>query len=311
MDRFEAMAMFLTAIDKGSLSAAAREMGVPVPTLSRKVADLESRLGTQLLTRTTRKLTPTEAGVAYAAAARRILEEVDEAEREAVGEFRAPRGELVVTAPLLFGRRHVLPVIADFLALFPEINVRLVLGDRNADLIEDHIDMAVRIGRLADSGMIATRVGSMRLVVCASPALLSARGEPRRPKDLAHSPCVATDGPLSGSAWRFRSPESGTEIDAAVAPRLVTSAEAVVDAAVLGVGFARLLHYQAYDAIQAGALRLVLEPYEPEPAPIHLVHVPRTQMPLKMRRFLDFAAPRLRKSLAMLESCALAKPEQA
>ncbi|MBV8794941.1 MAG: LysR family transcriptional regulator, partial [Hyphomicrobiales bacterium] len=177
MDRLEAMAMFLNAIDKGSLSAAAREMGVPVPTLSRKVADLESRLGTHLLTRTTRKLTPTEAGLAYAAAARRILEEVDEAEREAVGEFRAPRGELVLTAPLLFGRRHVLPVIADFLALFPEINVRLVLGDRNADLIEDHIDMAVRIGRLADSGMIATRVGSMRLVVCASPALLSTRGE--------------------------------------------------------------------------------------------------------------------------------------
>jgi DNA-binding transcriptional LysR family regulator len=311
MDRLEAMAMFLTAIDKGSLSAAAREMGVPVPTLSRKVADLESRLGTQLLTRTTRKLTPTEAGVAYAAAARRILEEVQEAEREAVGEFRAPRGELVVTAPLLFGRRHVLPVIADFLTLFPEINVRLVLGDRNADLIEDHIDMAVRIGRLADSGMIATRVGSMRLIVCASPALLSARGEPSRPEDLTHAPCVATDGPLSGSAWRFRSPETGAEVDAAVAPRLVTSAEAVVDAAVLGVGFARLLHYQAYDAIQAGALRLVLESYEPEPAPIHLAHVPRTQMPLKMRRFLDFAAPRLRKSLTMRESSALAQTEQA
>lgn len=311
MDRLEAMAMFLTAVDKGSLSAAAREMGVPVPTLSRKVADLESRLGTQLLTRTTRKLTPTEAGVAYAAAARRILEEVDEAEREAVGEFRAPRGELVVTAPLLFGRRHVLPMIADFLALFPEISVRLVLGDRNADLIEDHIDMAVRIGRLADSGMIATRVGSMRLVVCASPALLSTRGEPREPKDLTHSPCVATDGPLSGSAWRFRSTETGAEIDAAVTPRLVTSAEAVVDAAVLGVGFARLLHYQAYDAIQAGALRLVLEPYEPEPAPIHVVHVPRTQMPLKMRRFLDFAAPRLRQSLTMRESCILAQTEQA
>jgi DNA-binding transcriptional LysR family regulator len=311
MDRLEAMAMFLTAIDKGSLSAAAREMGVPVPTLSRKVADLESRLGTQLLTRTTRKLTPTEAGVAYAAAARRILEEVNEAEREAVGEFRAPRGELVLTAPLLFGRRHVLPVIADFLALFPEINVRLVLGDRNADLIEDHIDMAVRIGRLADSGMIATRVGSMRLVVCASPALLSTRGEIREPNDLTHAPCVATDGPLSGSAWRFRNPETGAEIETAVAPRLVTSAEAVVDAAVLGVGFARLLHYQAYDAIQAGTLRLVLEPYEPQPAPIHLVHVPRTQMPLKMRRFLDFAAPRLRKSLTMRESDAPPQTEQA
>ena len=311
MDRLEAMAMFVAAIDRGSLSAAAREMGVPVPTLSRKVADLELRLGTQLLTRTTRKLALTEAGVAYAAAARRILEEVDEAEREAVGEFRTPRGELVVTAPLLFGRRHVLPVIADFLARFPKINVRLALGDRNADLVEDHIDMAVRIGRLADSAMIATRVGSMRLVVCASPAFLAARGEPRQPEDLIHAPCVATDGPLSGAAWRFRTPGTGAEIHAAVAPRLVTSAEGAVDAAVLGVGFARLLHYQARDAIEAGALRLVLEAYEPERAPVHLVHVPRLQMPLKMRRFLDFAAPRLRKSLTMRESRTAAEPEEA
>jgi len=293
--------MFLAAVEKGSLSAAAREMGVPVPTLSRKVADLESRLGTQLLTRTTRKLAATEAGVAYAAAARRILEEVDEAEREAAGEFKAPRGDLVVTAPLFFGRRHVLPVIAEFLELFPQINVRLMLGDRNANLVEDHIDMAVRIGRLADSGMIATRVGSMRLVVCASPALLAARGEPQGPEDLTQAPCIATDGPLSGAGWRFRTPGAGAEVDAAVVPRLVAPAEAAVDAAVLGVGFARLLHYQAQDAIEAGSLRLVLEPYEPEPAPIHLVHVPRAQMPLKMRKFLDFAAPRLRRSLATRE----------
>ena len=311
MDRLEAMAMFLAAVEKGSLSAAAREMGVPVPTLSRKVADLESRLGTQLLTRTTRKLAATEAGVAYAAAARRILEEVDEAEREAAGEFKAPRGDLVVTAPLFFGRRHVLPVIAEFLELFPQINVRLMLDDRNANLVEDHIDMAVRIGRLADSGMIATRVGSMRLVVCASPALLSARGEPQGPEDLTHAPCIATDGPLSGAGWRFRTPGTGAEVDAAVVPRLVTPAEAAVDAAVLGVGFARLLHYQAQDAIVAGALRLVLEPYEPEPAPIHLVHVPRAQMPLKMRKFLDFAAPRLRRSLATRESGGSAQTERA
>jgi DNA-binding transcriptional LysR family regulator len=311
MDRFEAMAMFLAAIDKGSLSAAAREMGVPVPTLSRKVAELEARLGTQLLTRTTRKLALTEAGAAYAAAARRILEEVDEAEREAVGELRAPRGELVVTAPLLFGRLHVLPVIADFLGLFPEINVRLALGDRNANLVEDHIDMAVRIGRLADSAMIATRVGSMRLVVCASPRLLLTTGEPRQPEDLTRAPCVATDGPLFGSGWRFRNPGTGAEIDAAIAPRLVTSAEAVVDAATRGVGFARLLYYQAHGAIRAGALRRVLEPYEPEPAPVHLLHVPRAQMPLKMRRFLDFAAPRLRKSLAVLEGGAPARGEVA
>ena len=300
MDRFEAMSMFLAAVGKGSLSAAAREMRVPVPTLSRKVADLEALLGTQLLTRTTRKLTLTDAGISYAAATRRILERVHEAEREAAGEFTTPRGELVVTAPLLFGRLHVLPVVADFLALFPEINVSLVLGDRNVNLMDDHIDMAVRIGQLPDSGMIATRIGSMRAVSCASHKLLAGHGTPQRPEDLTRMPCIATGSPLLASAWRFRDPKTGATVEAPITPRLVTTAEAALDAAIRGVGFARLLYYQAFDALQAGELALVLEDYEPEPAPIHLVHVPHGQMPLKMRRFLDFAAPRLRKSLAKI-----------
>lgn len=300
MDRFEAMSMLLAAVEKGSLSAAARHMRVPVPTLSRKVADLEAQLGTQLLTRTTRKLTLTDAGIAYAAAARRILEQVREAEHEAAGEYTTPRGELVVTAPLLFGRLHVLPVVADFLALFPEINVRLVLGDRNLDLVDDHIDMAVRIGSLADSGMIATRVGSMRAVTCASPGLLAGQGAPETPEDLKRAPCVATNGSMLAQGWRFRRPDTGATLDIPIAPRLVTTAEAATDAAIRGVGFVRLRYYQAFDAIQAGTLNLVLEAYEPEPAPIHLVHVPRGQMPLKMRRFLDFAAPRLRTSLAAI-----------
>jgi len=167
MDRLEAMSMFLAAVENGSLSAAARQMRVPVATLSRKVAELEALLGTQLLTRTTRKLTLTDAGVTYAAASRHILELVNDAQREAAGEFTMPTGELVITAPLLFGRLHVLPIIVDFLALYPAINVRLALGDHIANLVDDGIDMAVRIGALPDSGMIATRVGSMRLVICA------------------------------------------------------------------------------------------------------------------------------------------------
>lgn len=165
-DRFEAMSMLLTAIDKGSLTAAAREMQVPAPTLRRKVADLEALLRTQLLMRTTRKLTLTDVGIAYAAATRRILEQVEKEECEAAGEFTTPRGELVVTAPLLFGRRHMLPIITDFLALFPEINVRLILGDRVVNFVDDHIDMALRIGNLPDSGMTATRVGSKILPKC-------------------------------------------------------------------------------------------------------------------------------------------------
>ena len=301
MDRLEAMAMFLTAIEKGSLSAAAREMRVPVPTLSRKVADLELLLKTKLLTRTTRQLILTDAGVAYAAAARRVLEQVDEAEHQAAGEFTTPRGELVITAPVLFGRLHVLPVVADFLAQFPEVNVRLMLGDRNVNLVDDQIDMAVRIGKLPDSGMIATRVGSMRRVVCGSPKLLKGHGIPRTPEELAGMPCVTSIGVQTlGSGWRFRHPGTGADTEVAIFPRLATSAEAAVDAALRGVGFVCLRHYQVVDAIKCGKLRIVLEKYETEPVPVHLIHATRGQMPLKMRHFLDFAAPRLRKALATI-----------
>ena len=302
MDRFEAMSMFLNAIEKGSLSAAAREMRIPVPTLSRKVAGLEALLGTQLLTRTTRKLILTDAGIAYAEAARRILEQVNEAERQAADEFTTPRGELVVTAPVLFGRLHVLPVIADFLAQFPEVNVRLMLGDRNVNLVDDQIDMAVRIGKLPDSGMIATRVGSMRRVVCGSPKLL--KGQiPQAPEEVTRMPCVGTIGVQTlASGWRFRHPGTGADIEVPIFPRLATSAEAAVDAALRGVGLACLRHYQVVDAVKAKKLRIVLEKYETEPVPVHLVHATRGQMPLKMRRFLDFAAPRLRKALAKISS---------
>jgi DNA-binding transcriptional LysR family regulator len=176
VDRLEAMSILLLTVEKGSLSAAARELRMPLPTVSRKASELEPHLGTPLLIRTTRRLSLTEAGRAYAAAARRILEEVNEAKREAVGEFITPRGEIVLTAPMLFGRLHLLPLVAEFLDAFPEIDVRLVLSDRNLHLIDDHVDMAVRIGSLPDSSMTATRVGSIRTVVCASPRLLGVHG---------------------------------------------------------------------------------------------------------------------------------------
>jgi DNA-binding transcriptional LysR family regulator len=301
MDRFEAMSLLLAVVDHGSLSAAGRERGVPVATLSRKLSDLERLLGTRLLIRTTRKLTLTDAGQTYVAAARRIIDQVEEAEREAAGEFVTPRGDLVLTAPVLFGRLHVLPVVADFLALFPDINIRLVQSDRNVDLVDDHVDMAVRIGRLSDSAMIATRVGTMRSIVCASPALLAGHGIPQSPLDIARLPSIAIGPPHSLQGWRFREAESSVEFEVAVAPRLtVTTAAAAVDATIRGVGITRLLHYQAATAIRAGALSIILEAFEPEPAPIHLIHVSRGQMPLKMRRFLDFAAPRLRDSVAAL-----------
>lgn len=303
MDRFEAMSMLLEVVDKGSLSAAGRALRVPVPTLSRKISELEASLGARLLIRTTRKLTLTDAGATYVAAAKRILEQVEDAEREAAGEFTAPKGELVITAPVMFGRLHVLPIVIDFLALFPEINIRLLLADRNVHLVDDHVDMAVRIGQLPDSAMVATRIGSMRMVTCASPALLAVDGIPQTPEDLRRMPWVTFEGPIPSPIRHMLSTGSSTTAEMIAAPRLsVSTAEAAAEAAMRNVGVTRLLHYQVEDAIKAGALRIILESFEPEPAPIHLIHAARGQMPLKMRSFLDFATPRLRQALGRISS---------
>lgn len=303
MDRLEAMSILVAVTEQGSLSAAGRVLKVPLATLSRKLSDLEALLGTRLLIRTTRKLTLTDAGIAYVAAARRILEEVDEAEREAAGEFTAPKGGLVVTAPTTFGRLHVLPVVADFLAAFPQINIRLILTDRNVDLIGDHVDMAIRIGKLPDSTMVATQIGVMRTVTCASPMLLVDRGMPRTPGDLPHFPCVTLDTPMPTPSWRFQNPRTGAAIDVPILPRLtVTTPEAATQAAIRKVGIVRLLHYQAAPAIELGELQIMFEAYEPEPAPVHLVHITRGHMPLKIRSFLDFSAPRLTHALSHISS---------
>lgn len=205
----------------------------------------------------------------------------------------------MITAPILFGRLHVLPIVTDFLSTFPEIQVRLLLADRNLHLIDDNVDMAVRIGALADSSMIATHVGTMRTVTCASPALLAGHGIPKTPHDLARMPCVTFDSPMPSPGWRFRQPGSHASIEVAIQPRLsVTTAEAAAEAAVRGVGVTRLLHYQVADSLERGALKLILKSFEPTPAPVHLVHASHGQMPVKMRRFLDFAAPRLRRAFA-------------
>ncbi|OON38070.1 LysR family transcriptional regulator [Izhakiella australiensis] len=298
MDRLEAMSMLIAVTEHGSLSAASRTLQVPLATLSRKISDLESLLGTRLLIRTTRKLTLTDAGVSYIEAARRILEQVTEAERQASGEFVAPKGELVITAPVMFGRLHVLPLVVDFLEQFPEISVRLLLSDRNVDLVNDHVDMAVRIGRLPDSSMIATSVGSMRTVTCASPGLIARYGQVNSPEDLASLPCITLEAPMPTYCWRYRHPQNNQPLEIAIQSRLtVTTTEVAVQAAIRGVGVARLLHYQVVDAVGRGELNMLLAQYEPEIVPVHLIHASRGQMPLKMRRFLDFAAPQLREQL--------------
>jgi DNA-binding transcriptional LysR family regulator len=293
-DRFEAMALLLKVIEQGSFSAAARALRMPVATLSRRISDLEGHLGARLLIRTTRRLSLSDAGLAYAEAARRIIDQVRDAEAQVAGEFLAPRGDLVLTAPLLFGRLHVLPVVCDFLAAFPRINVRLVLADRTVDLVDDQIDMAVRIAALPDSTMVATAVGSMRLVVCASPALLDGHGMPQGPADLARMPAVMHDATHPGAQWTFAPGYPSVRVTARLA---VSTAEAAVEAAVRHVGVVRLFHYQVAEAVARGYLRVILAEAEPPPVPIHLIHAARGAMPLKMRVFMDFAVPRLRQAL--------------
>jgi len=305
MDRLDAMSVLVAVVETGSLSAASRKLGAPLPTVSRKVSELEAHLNARLLIRSTRKLVLTEAGAAYVAACTRILEQVGEAERAASGEYSSPRGDLVVTAPIVFGRLHVLPAVNDFIANYPKINVRLALSDRNVHLIDDHIDLAVRIGALQDSSMVASRVGTVRRVVCASPAYLAGVGTPQVPEDLAALACVNFDDFTSATAWTFSSAETRSERAVPIHSRLsVNTAEAAIDAAVAGVGVTRVLSYQAANAVAEGRLKIVLAAYEPEPLPINLVHVGQSMLPLKTRAFLDFAAPRIRERAAKADALA-------
>jgi DNA-binding transcriptional LysR family regulator len=292
VDRLEAMRLLITAVETGSFSAAARKLGVPLPTLSRKIGELEKHLSARLLTRSTRKLSLTDAGAAYVATARRILDQVSEAERSASGEYVTPRGELVITAPIVLGRLHVLPIVCDFLSEFPEINVRLALSDRFVHLQDHQIDMAVRIGELPDSSLVATRVGTVSRVVCASPRVLAKQGTPKTPDALTDLPCIQFEG-VSGNAWHFAAQTVLVRLRLSV-----NTAEAAVDAAIAGVGFTQVLSYQAARAVQEGTLKLVLRKFEPPPMPVSLVHGGQGTLPLKMRRFLDYAAPRLRKALS-------------
>jgi DNA-binding transcriptional LysR family regulator len=297
MDRFEAMSILVCAVEAGSLSAASRQLGMPLPTVSRKIAELEAHLKTRLLTRTSRRLSLTDAGQSYVAACRRILEEVGEAERAASGEYSAPRGDLVITAPLVFGRLHVMPVVTQFLAAYPDINIRMALSDRSVNLVEEHVDLAVRIGTLPDSSLVATRVGTIRRVLCASPAYFARRGTPQSPRDLAAHDCITFDELMAPDRWVFTS--GRTDLTVPIRSRLVANtAEAAIDAAVAGVGVTRVLSYQMASALRAGSLALALEEFELAPWPVNLVYPGGRLLPLKLRAFLDFAVPRLKTAMS-------------
>jgi DNA-binding transcriptional LysR family regulator len=295
LDRLEAMSVLLAAVESGSLSKASRDLRLPLATVSRKVADLEAHLNATLLIRSAKGLELTPAGRSYVTAAKAILEQLTEAERAAAGEYTEPKGDLVVTAPIMFGRMHVLPVVTRFLQAYPEVSVGLVMTDRIAHFLDDQVDVALRIGPLPDSSLIATRLGSVRHVICASPDYLAANGTPSTPDDLARHSVISFQSVSVLSSWDFG---SEGEITASFRSRLsVNTIDAAIDAGLSGAGLVRAVSYQIVDHVRSGRLKLVLESFEPAPRPVHLVYDTQSRLPLKLRAFVDFVVPRMRERL--------------
>ena len=296
MDRLEAMSVIVAVNETGSFSAASRRLKSPVATVSRKVAELESRLKAQLFQRSSRRMTLTDAGRSYIEACKRIIEQVDDAEREVSGEYPIPKGDLAVTAPWGLGHMHLLPIAVEFLNAYPEIALRLVLTDRVVNTVEENIDVSIRIGVLPDSSMIATRVGSVRVVLCASPGYFAARGRPTEPVDLCNHDCITVDNIAAQRTWKFAT--GNREIAAPIRSRLtVNDSEAAVEAAIAGAGIARVMSYKMQAARRAGALETMLENFELEPLPVHIVYAERKPVPLKLRAFLNWVTPRLKARL--------------
>ncbi len=293
MDRLDAIATFIAVVDEGGFSAASRRLGMPLASVSRKVQELEQHIGAQLLTRSTRHVTPTEAGDAFALTARRLLDDLQEAERIAAGEYREPRGDLAVAAPIVLGRLHLLPILAEFLDVYPKVRVNLRLSQAPVSLLEDQLHIAITIGELTDSALKAVRVGTIRPVVVASPAYLARHGTPETPEDLAGHRIVTYTGIDEPTVWSFR---GGRKVR--VEARLVvTTAEAAVDAAAAGLGIAHLLCHQVSPAVDEGRLAVLLREHWGDPLPVHLVHAGQRATPAKVKAFLEFVTPRLRPRL--------------
>ncbi len=296
MDRLDAMQVMLTAVECGSLSKASRKLGQPLATVSRKVSELETYLNADLLIRSSKGLELTPAGRTFVTSARTILEQMTEAERSAAGEYAAPKGDLVVTAPTMFGRLHVLPVVVAFLRAFREVSVELSLTDRVTHFIDDQVDVALRIGNLPGSSLIATRLGAVRRVTCASPTYIASRGAPAVPQDLADHDIISFESVSASTTWHYWS--DGNEIAIPLRSRLsVNTIDAAIDAGVAGAGVVRTVSYQVASYVQDDLLRLLLEAYEPTPRPVHLVYDKQKRLPVKLRAFVDFAVPHLRDRL--------------
>lgn len=297
MDKLRAMATFVQIVDTGSLTAAADAMGTSLTSVVRTLAALEAGLGARLLNRSTRRMALTEEGRDYLERCRRILAEVDEAEAALSARQARPAGRLAITAPVMFGRLHVVPVVTDFLQTHPQMRVELLLLDRVVDLLDEGLDLAVRIGPLPDSSLVAQTVGETRRVVCASPAYLDARGRPGRPADLASHSCVRFTGLNAAPEWEFAG--RGKAVRVPVDGTLVTNqVEAALDACVKGLGCGRFFGYQAATLLRAGHLERVLQDFEPAAVPVSMVYPHARLLSSRARAFMDWAVPRLRERLA-------------
>lgn len=287
------MATFVAVVDSGGFASAARRLALSPAVVTRAIAELEQRLGLRLLTRTTRVVRVTDAGARYAEDCRRILAEIDEAETAAAGTHAAPRGTLALTAPALFGQLHVTPVLVGYLQRFPEVDAQCLFVDRVVNLIEEGIDVAVRIGELPDSSLRAVRVGRVRRVLVAAPAYLEANGVPQRPQDLVQHTIASAAGVNPVSEWRFN--DGGRPLALRLQPRLrTTTNDSALAAALAGFGITRLLSYQVAAPLRSGALRVLLEDFEAAPLPVHVVHHEGRRVTQKVRAFVDMAVERLR-----------------
>ena len=286
MDRIDAMQAFVAVADLHGFAPAARKLGLSASGVTRLIAALEDRLGARLLQRTTRSVTLTDIGTRYLERARRILADVEEAEGSAEGERTRPSGRLVVSAPVGFGRLHVSPVMSAYLKRYPEVFGELRLADRIVNLVEDGVDLAVRIGHLPDSSLVARHVGEMRRIVVASSDYLRQRGEPDTPEAIASHETIQFGAVTASPDWRFV--EDGHEIRVACTPRFTTnSADAAIQYAEQGGGLTRVLAYQAAEAIKAGRLKIVLAKFEQPPLPIHVVYPTSRLLSAKVRTFID------------------------
>lgn len=290
MDRFDELQVFVAILDAASLSGAARRLRRSAPAVTRALAALEARVGVRLIERTTRKLAPTDAGLRLGEMARRVLADYDNAVGE---EEHGPlRGKLRITAPHVFGRRHLTPAVLAFLDLHPALQIEMVFNDRNIDLIEHGVDLALRIGSLPDTSMVARRVGTVGRVIVASPAYLARSGTPRSPHELGEHDVIFSSAASNVAEWRFR--QEGRDVSVKLDPRLtVNEIDAVIMAVLAGRGIGRALSYQVADQLADGSLVRLLQDYEPPATPVQLVMQSGCYLPARLRACVDFLAQRL------------------